>query len=150
MKIYRLASQVDYEYIGDESDMDEDTMDAALTIFNTVKIRASQSRDISDIAMKDGKVVGTVVSEWRVDEDIAQFHFDIAVLPQYANLKIGPTLMQRAIDKFEMERMDYDEAIGKSEIAVEVVNLKLSDFLIKHFGFTVDMEFTDRVFLRKE
>ncbi|MFA7219349.1 MAG: GNAT family N-acetyltransferase [Synergistaceae bacterium] len=153
MIIYRIA--VDYERLPlePESDWDEETsskVDEAMSIFDLSGVRPNFSKDVSNIALQDGTVVGVVTSEWRSGEgNVAQFSFDIAVHPEYRNLKIGTKLIERAVSQFESERHDYEEAFGRAEMFIEVINLRLSDFLIRDFGFEVVRELKDRVYLRK-
>lgn len=155
MKIYR-KSKIRYESFSEESRNAEEKACQVADTFNQSKIRPNRSKEISDLALSNGIVVGSTMSEWTMEhqgekgeKDFAIFSFDVAVKPKYRNFGlIGPKLIERAIQKFLSERSDWEAYSGnKAIMRLEVVNDYLADYLIKRYGFKVESRLADRVFL---
>ena len=91
------------------------------------------------------------MSSWQPGEDDEMvFSFDIAVEKEFRGMMVGPSLIERAIKEYNYGKDVYVEMGMKPIMRVEVVNMKLSRFMIKHYGFIVDRELPDRVYLSKE
>ena len=56
MKIYKIAQE--YRTIDEEDDSYSKHMDEAWNVFKDNKIRPNRHKDISDIVLKDGTVIG--------------------------------------------------------------------------------------------
>ena len=154
MKIYKIA--VEYKSVNNEEyDDDEDDseyIDNAINVFQNSGIRYDSSKNISDIALEDGTVIGSTASGWYVDDkDRLVFSFDIVVEEKYRGKKIGTGLVDRAIQKFESERNESEEAYGKkSMMRIEAVNVNFGEYLIRKYGFILEKKFADRIILVKE
>lgn len=158
MKIYKL-SQYQYKKIDiendndneDNEDNDSDLYDQGNKVFQDSKIRYDSTKDISDIVLNNGIVIGSTASGWDTYGDKCIFSFDIAIQEKYRGQKIGTNLVDRAIIKFNSERQEYSEIYGKDTIMeIEAVNIDFGEYLIRKYGFILKKKLTDRIILIKE
>lgn len=139
MKIFKIQ-QVVFEYPRHSDDLDfepEDAskIDAGEGVFKRNEIR--NTKQITDIAINDGTVVGATQSEWNRWGKYMAFEFDVAVDEKYRGMIVGPRLIQRAIDIYNQEKHTYLESGEKTIMYLNVINAKLADWMIKHHGFEV-------------
>lgn len=146
MKIYRIAQE--YKTIDEDSDFDQ--IDSAWNVFKNNEIRPNRNKDITDIALSDGTVIGAVASGWDRDDNKATFSFDIAINNNHQGMKIGTNLVKQALERYNNDKSAYKEMGCDTEIELEVVNLRFGEYLIKQFGFEVIKRLSDRLILRKE
>ena len=147
-KIYRIAQE--YAPISEEDDGYHEKIDSAYKLFQDNKIRTNRNKTVSDIALKNGKVIGAVSCEWNINEDKTIFSFDIVVNKGNQGQGVGGNLIREILRKYNNEKNDYIDMGLKPEINVEVVNIKFAEFLIREFGFEISRKLTDRYMLRKE
>ena len=155
MKIYRLSilefPTDDPDQFDDYDDsLPSDKYDDAFDIFTKSKIRFDSTKDIKDIVLSDGVVVGATASGWSTIDDTAEFSFDVVVKEEHRGVGIGTQLIERAMQMFQSERFNYEDMNLKTIMKLEVVNLPLGDFLINKYGFKVLMKQSDRIFLSLE
>ena len=152
MRIYRLA-EYEYQEVYPDSDeeVDYDNIGQAESVFQDAGIRPDSTKNISDIVLTDGTVIGATSSGWyRGEDNDMVFAFDVAVQKEHRLKQIGPELITRAIQKFENERGDYESMGDKTYMRIEAVNLQVGAYLVKLHGFTVEHNLPDRMILRKE
>ena len=166
MKLIRLAKVDIYPY-SEEGDFDEFEEDSGVDmyeaadevdkIFNDSNIRPSSGKELVNVAILEGKVVGGVFASWDLDHDgtsdndvgedelpVAFFDFDVAVKPEArGNARVGIYLIDSAIERFESQRGDYEDMGYRTGIRLWVVNPKLKDFLERHRGFSVESGYRD-------
>ena len=119
--------------------------------FNESKIRPDSTKDIRDLALEDGTVIGATSSGWHTDEnDYYIFAFDIAVKEKFRGQGIGTNLIERALEEFESERYIYEETGQKTAMRLEAINVKLGEFIIRNYGFKLEKKLPDRIILYKE
>jgi len=148
MKIYKIAQE--YRTIDDEDDNYSVHMDEAWDVFKNNKIRPNRNKDISDIALKDGTVIGAVASGWDVDNNIATFSFDISIDKSNQGIQIGTNLVKQALSRYNNDKLVYKDMDMETEIELEVVNIKFGEYLVRQFGFEVVRTLAGRLILRKD
>jgi ribosomal protein S18 acetylase RimI-like enzyme len=148
MKIYKIAQE--YKTIDDEDDDYSEHMDEAWDVFKNNKIRPNRNKDISDIALKDGTVIGAIASGWDVDNNIATFSFDISIDKSNQGMQIGTNLVRQALSRYNNDKGAYIDMGMETEIELEVINVKFGEYLVRQFGFEVVRTLADRLILRKD
>jgi len=148
MKIYKIAQE--YRTIDNEDDNYSVYMDEAWDVFKNNKIRPNRHKDISDIALKDGTVIGAVASGWNVDNNIATFSFDISIDKSNQGMQIGTNLVRQALLRYNNDKLAYKDMDMETEIELEVVNIKFGEYLVRQFGFEVVRTLAGRLILRKD
>jgi hypothetical protein len=148
MKIYHISQE--YRFISEEDDNSSEQMESAWNVFRNNEIRPNRNKDITNIALDDGTVIGAVASGWDMGDNIATFSFDIAIDKSKQGMQIGTNLVRQTLGKYNSEKSDYREMGYKTEIELEAVNIKFGEFLVRQFGFEVIKRMPDRLLLRKE
>jgi hypothetical protein len=148
MKIYKIAQE--YRTIDDEDDNYSEHMDEAWNVFKNNKIRPNRNKDISDIALKDGTVIGAIASGWDVDNNIATFSFDISIDKSNQGMQIGTNLVKQALSRYNNDKFTYKDMGMNTEIELEVINIKFGEYLVRQFGFEIVRALKDRLILRKD
>jgi ribosomal protein S18 acetylase RimI-like enzyme len=146
MKIYRIAQE--YMTFVEVSVFDQ--IDAAWNVFKDNKIKPNRNKDITDIALSDGTVIGAVASGWDIGDNKATFSFDIAINNNHQGMKIGTNLVKQALERYNNDKSSYREMGYNTEIELEVINLRFGEYLVRQFGFEVVRKLADRLILRKE
>lgn len=146
MKIYKIAQE--YRTIDEDSDFDQ--IGAAWDVFKDNEIRPNRNKDISDIALSDGTVIGAVASGWDINDNKATFSFDIAINNNHQGMKIGTNLVKQALERYNNDKSAYKEMGYDTEIELEAINIKFGEYLVRQFGFEVIKRLSDRLILRKE
>jgi len=150
MNWYKEA--VEYRSYDPES-YDEDSYELAdqgEKVFDKSEIRPDSTKEIRDLALEDGTVVGATAWGWYIHEEYAIFAFDIAVKPEFRGQGIGTSLIERALQEFEFEREMYEESGQKTAMRLEAINVKLGEFIIRNYGFEIEKKLPDRIVLYKE
>ena len=88
MKIYRIAQE--YKAISEEDDDCQELQEQAWKVFRSNSIYPNRSKEISNIALDDGTVIGAVAAGWdRYGNEKAIYGFDIAVDKSNQGMRIG-------------------------------------------------------------
>jgi len=126
-----------------------DVMDRSDEIFQEVKIRPSNDKRYSYIAIVGEDVVGAIVDEWSINNDdgVASFSWDVVVHPNFQNKGVGKKLIGAEIEKYDSEKHIYEDMGYNVRMYIEAVNFDLASLLERDFGFEVDMEYPDRKYL---
>lgn len=148
MKIYKIAQE--YRTIEEEDDNYSEHVDEAWNVFKNNKIRPNRLKDISDIALKDGTVIGAIASGWDIDNNIATFSFDISIDKSNQGMQIGTNLVRQALSRYNNDKVAYIDMGMETEIELEVVNIKFGEYLVRQFGFEIIRTLADRLILRKD
>jgi GNAT superfamily N-acetyltransferase len=139
---YKLAQAADFRSINPEEDWEE--AEQSDQIFRQNDIRYGRDKDISQIAVENGVVIGALASGWLQDnsygEDVMVFSFDLVVKPEFRRQGVGLGLIQQALRKYNQEKMDYQEMGNKTMMRVWVVNPILIPVLEK-LGFTIESSY---------
>ncbi len=154
MNWYKRLSSItvepfDYENTPDDVDYDANVrMDQAEDAFNKSKITPDRDKNISHVAIEDGKVIGAVSSGWsRVHEPdgpVWIFSFDVAVNPEHRGPQMaGIKLISEAVRHYDSNKAEYIDAEGggRTMMRLWVVNPRLVPILEAKFGFTIEAEY---------
>ena len=148
---YRTVGPEDDEYDeGNEGADNQDLYGQGEDIFVGSPVRPKRDSRVKDVVMSDGVVIGATSEEWVMYDKEAFFSFDIVIQPEHRGKKIGSQLIERAIQRYENEKYDFEDMGKEVEMKLEAINLPLADFLIREFGFTVEKRLPDRVFLKRK
>ena len=164
MRIFKLSSVEYREYNSEWQDSDdisdedwtnglqqEELYDQGVKVFNDSEIRPDSTKDISDLVIDDGKVIGSTSSGWNTFGEESIFAFDIAIKDSHRSMGIGKELVKRAISKFERERSEYEEAYGNPTVMIlEAVNIRFGEFIAKEFNFEIRKRLSDRIILYRK
>ena len=150
MNWYKLSQVKIHSFYEDSDDFDEesdapeahDVYDGVQGAFDQSGIRIMRNKRISQVATKDGTVIGGVVSAWEQDsnykEPVYVFDFDVAVNPKFrGNNMVGIRLIHSAIDQYRQEQDQYSED-GRTMMRLWVVNRRLIPSLERRFGFEIE------------
>lgn len=136
---YKKADDADFKYIDPEEDWEE--AEQSERIFNEQGFRLDRNKNFHQVAIEDGIVIGTIASGWSKNndygEDVMVFSFDLVVKPDFRKKGIGLRLIQDAIQKYNQEKLDYQEMGNKTMMRIWVVNPILIPVLEK-LGFTIE------------
>ncbi|MBT6051356.1 MAG: GNAT family N-acetyltransferase [Candidatus Scalindua sp.] len=138
------------DYDDEQGFLNEELATQGDKVFNESEIRPDSTKDIRDLALEDGTVIGATASGWSTYDETAIFAFDIAVKPEFRGKGIGTNLIERALEKFESERYMYEEMGQKTAIRLEAINVKLGESIIRNYGFKLEQKLPDRIILYKE
>lgn len=137
---YKRANP-DFRYIEPEEDFEE--ADEADQIFKLQKMRYGRDKNISQVAIENGTVIGALASGWAKDdsygEDSMVFSFDLVVKPEFRRQGVGLKLIQDAIARYKLEKNDYQEMGNNTMMRIWVVNPILFPVLEK-LGFEAESE----------
>jgi GNAT superfamily N-acetyltransferase len=137
---YKIAHP-DFKDVDPEDNWEE--ADEADQIFRQNKIRYDSTKNIQQVAIENGVVIGAMASGWSknsdYDEDVMVFSFDIVVKPEFQRQGVGLKLIQDAIKRYNAEKNDYQEMGNKTMIRLWVVNPVLIPVL-ERFGFQAESE----------
>lgn len=125
---------------------DWESAEQADQVFNQTGIRYDRSKNISQVAVEDGQVIGALASGWTQGEEyenkpIHVYAFDLAVQPQHQRRGVGMKLISEAVRTYESERHMYEEAGGVTMMRLWVVNPILVPLLETQFGFKVEADY---------
>jgi GNAT superfamily N-acetyltransferase len=139
---YKKADDADFKHIDTEEDWEE--AEQADQVFKQNNIRYGRDKDISQVAVENGAVIGALASGWTNDnsygEDVMVFSFDLVVKPEFRRQGVGLGLIQQALKKYNMEKLDYQEMGHKTMMRVWVVNPVLIPVLEK-LGFEIESSY---------
>jgi len=152
MNWYKL-SQIDiipFDYENNDNyDIDyerEDYQSGAEKTFSESGIRVSRDKNMTQLAIENGKVIGAIASSWNKEDeydgkDVYVFSFDIAVKPEFRGPKmVGLKLIAAAIKQYEHEKTIYEETDGLTMMRLWVVNRRLIPVLEQKFGFDLESD----------
>ncbi len=136
---YKLANP-DFRHIDHEENWEE--ADEAEQVFKQNDIRFDSTKNISQVAVENGVVIGALASGWSKsqeygEETVAVFAFDLVVKPEFRRQGVGLKLIQNAIAKYNSEKNDYQEMGEKTMMRIWVINPILVPVL-EGLGFDVE------------
>lgn len=139
MNWYKHARVLDID-----PEQDWDQANDALGVFQKSQIHVDRSKDIRQVAIENGNVIGGLASGWsKGDEyegkDVWVYSFDLAVDPQHRRKGVGLALIKQAIRTFESERHMYEENGSLTMMRVWVVNPVLVPVL-ENLGFSIESD----------
>ncbi len=116
------ADDASYKEVYPEENWEE--AEQAEQIFKQEKINFGRNKDISQVAIENGIVIGALASGWDRNngygEDVMIFSFDIVIKPEFRRQGIGLGLIQQAIKKYNRKtrisrngREYNDEIMGR-------------------------------------
>lgn len=134
----------DYMAIYPESEDNWEEAEQAEQVFRENKIRPDSAKNISQVAIENGVVIGALSSGWSIsreygDEQVSVFSFDLVVKPEFRRQGVGMTLIQNAISKYDAEKNDYREMGNQTMMRIWVVNPILIPVL-ERLGFQTESE----------
>lgn len=134
----------DYMAIYPESEDNWEEAEQAEQVFRENKIRPDSAKNISQVAIENGVVIGALSSGWSIsreygDEQVSVFSFDLVVKPEFRRQGVGMTLIQNAISKYNAEKNDYREMGNQTMMRIWVVNPILIPVL-ERLGFQAESE----------
>jgi len=125
-------------------DLDEDIYDLADQadkVFEDSGVRPDSTKDLSHLAIEDGRVIGAISSGWGNEDDVSVFSFDISVLPEFRGKGlVGIKLIKEAIEYYESFSSQYDM---KTMMRLWVINPRLVHVLEDRFGFDIESTNSD-------
>lgn len=127
-----------------ESEDNWEEAEQAEQVFRENKIRPDSAKNISQVAIENGVVIGALSSGWSIsreygDEQVSVFSFDLVVKPEFRRQGVGMTLIQNAISKYNAEKNDYREMGNQTMMRIWVVNPILIPVL-ERLGFQAESE----------
>jgi len=131
----------------DDVDYDQyEYADQAEQVFRDTKIRPDNTKNLSHLAVEDGRVVGAISSGWSNDKntghgegDVWIYSFDIAVLSKFRKGLTGLKLISEAIKTYQSDRLEYEDMGGQTMMRLWVVNPNLIPIL-ERYGFQIEAE----------
>ena len=139
---YKKADDADFKHIDPEEDWEE--AEQADQVFKQNDIRYGRDKNISQVAIENGVVIGALASGWQRDnsygEDVMVFSFDLVVKPEFRRQGVGLGLIQQALKRYNIEKPDYQEMGNKTMMRVWVVNPVLIPVLEK-LGFKIESSY---------
>lgn len=139
---YKKAD-ADFRQINPEEDWEE--AEQGDQIMQQEKIRYGRDKNIQQVAIENGVVIGALASGWQktdeYGEDIQIFSFDLAVKPEFRRQRVGYELIRKAVAQYEQEKRDYADMGEKTMMRVWVVNPVLVPMLERDFGFQIEAEY---------
>jgi GNAT superfamily N-acetyltransferase len=110
-------------------------------VFKQNNIRIDSTKNISQIAVENGVVIGALASGWSTSQEygekVAIFAFDLVVKAEFRRQGVGLKLIQNAIAKYNSEKHEYEEKGHKTMMRIWVINPILVPVL-EGLGFTVE------------
>lgn len=138
----KIADIPEYKKIDPEEDWEE--AEQADQVFKQEKINYGREKNISQVAVENGTVIGTLASGWTQDngygEDVMVFSFDLVVKPEFRKQGVGLKLIQNAILQYKQEKQDYQEMGKNCMMRIWVVNPILIPVLEK-LGFQIESSY---------
>ncbi len=139
---YKKADDANFISVHPEDDWEE--AEQADQIFKKQKLRYGRDKNISQVAIEDGIVIGALASGWTRDdsygENVMVFSFDLVVKPEFRRRGVGLKLIQDAIFRYNQEKLDYKEMSNKTMMRVWVVNPVLIPVL-ENLGFEIESSY---------
>jgi len=136
---YKRADDADFMNVDPEENWEE--AEQADQVFKQNDIRYGRDKNISQVAIENGVVIGALASSWDKDngygEDVMVFSFDLVVKPEFRRQGIGLQLIQNAIKKYNEDKIYYQESGQKTMMRIYVVNRILIPVLEK-LGFDIE------------
>ncbi len=136
------ADDASYKEVYPEENWEE--AEQAEQIFKQEKINFGRNKDISQVAIENGIVIGALASGWDRNngygEDVMIFSFDIVIKPEFRRQGIGLGLIQQAIKKYNTEKLEYQEMGENTMMRLWVVNPVLIPVLEK-MGFQIESSY---------
>ena len=147
------SNEVEYVFVGEGADEDSDSnydiydlREQSDVLAKHSNINILRGKDISHVAISDGKVVGGIWEEcspadgpYTKGEQMI-YSFDVIVDPKFQNLGIGSKLTDIGIS-------DYDSYIDVADnMVLDVVN-KSMEALLKKKGFVIMKEIQNHTFM---
>lgn len=134
MKLYQLHEEVQITHWSEDMD-DLDpwvTADQADKVAADSKIRISNNKQLTLMAVNGDTVIGGVWSAIDTADEQPYYDFDVAVSPAHRNSNVGLKLIEAAIQ----DAIDNDI----QAIKVYVINPKLIKVLERRYGFEIEAE----------
>ena len=139
---YKKADDADFKHIDPEEDWEE--AEQADQVFKQNDIRYGRDKNISQVAIENGVVLGALASGWQRDnsygEDVMVFSFDLVVKPEFRRQGVGLGLIQQALKRYNQEKLDYQEMGSQTMMRIWVVNPILIPVLEK-LGFEIESSY---------
>jgi len=116
---YKKADDdADFMHIDPEENWEE--AEQADQVFKSEGIRYGRDKNVSQVAIENGVVIGALASGWDRDngygEDVMVFSFDLVVKPEFRRQGVGLKLIQDAIKKYNQEKMEDHYKIGRAHV----------------------------------
>lgn len=138
---YKKADDADFKHIDPEEDWEE--AEQADQVFKQNDIRYGRDKNISQVAIENGVVIGALASGWDKDnsygEDVMVFSFDLVVKPEFRRQGVGLKLIQQGLAKYKQEKGDYQEMGNQTMMRIWVINPVLIPVL-EGLGFQAESE----------
>ena len=139
---YKRADDADFMNVDPEENWEE--AEQADQVFKSEGIRYGRDKNVSQVAIENGVVIGALASGWDRDngygEDVMVFSFDLVVKPECRRQGVGLKLIQDATNKYNQEKLDYQESGSQTMMRIWVVNPILIPVL-ERFGFTIESSY---------
>lgn len=135
---WRLVENLQFAWMGGEGlDFPEEEFgieydEAVKQAYALVKasgINILRDKELKEVVLSDGKVVGALFDSWDQGEGIDEYSFDVIVHPSMQQQGLGKKLIDSAIHTFRSE-----DRGGETRIKAEVVNKFLIPVL-QRYGF---------------
>jgi GNAT superfamily N-acetyltransferase len=121
----------------------QDVYNGVEEAFKKSNINILRNKNITQVATKNGIVIGGVVSSWYQNNNdygqpVSIFDFDVAVNPEFrGNDLAGIKLIEAAIKQYKEEQEVYSND-NPTMIRVWVVNRRLIPIMERKFGFEIE------------
>lgn len=139
---YKRADDADFMNVDPEENWEE--AEQADQVFKQNNIRYDRNKNVSQVAIENGVVIGALASGWDRDngygKDVMVFSFDLVVKPEFRRQGVGLKLIQDAIKKYNQEKLDYQESGSQTMMKIWVVNPILIPVL-ERFGFMIESSY---------
>jgi GNAT superfamily N-acetyltransferase len=129
--------------MGIDPEEDWEQADEADQVFQQVGIRYDRNKNVSQVAMEDGAVIGALASGWSRGEshegkEVDVFSFDLVVRPEHRRRGVGLKLIEQAIQSYESDKHAYEEIDHHTMMRLWVVNPVLVPLLENSFQFQIE------------
>jgi len=147
------------DFFEDDEDFDANAARQRVEqIFKERGVRPDSTKEFTDVAINDELPVGGLASGWTDNDDydfpVKEFSFDVAAEAKENRTPnrtpnrggtgmMGMRLIQEGIDRYEAEKMEWEEMGYKTMIRLWVINPRLVPILERRFGFAIEAEYGD-------
>jgi GNAT superfamily N-acetyltransferase len=142
MLTWYKRADADFRQIDPESDWEE--AEQGYQLFKQEKIRYDSTKNIQQVAVENGNVIGALASGWsksgEYGEDSAIFSFDLVVKPEFRRQRVGYELIRGAVAQYLQDKREYAEMGIGTLMRLWVVNPVLIPVLERDFGFQVEAD----------
>lgn len=131
-------------------DPEDEHIDAgrAEILFRQNNINYGRDKDISHIAIEDGRIIGSVASGWSLDssmdEKVIVYSFDLVVSPDHRRRGVGKKLIDDAVREYEENKEEQKESHGADHAMMKlwVINPSIVPYL-ESIGFDIESKYKD-------